>query len=137
MLPKIRLFCHLLVIDIPWYMRRPSPINENNRFSAHVRHYHRSGASERRTWDQWVDGEDAKPGSYYKLKISDSRNNDEVVYTPNFKVVPKVPLLIKAIVPLAVIGGVVAALGGGGGGEPGGSNGTTSTEIPLPALPGN
>jgi len=77
---------------------------------------------------------DSKPGSDYRLKISDSKSNDEVVYTPNFKVVPKIPLLIKVIVPLAVIGGVVAALGsGGGGGEP--PAGNTPTEIQVPALP--
>jgi hypothetical protein len=47
-------------------MRCPSPIYEKTRFSGQLRHYHRSGASARRSWEQWVDGEDAKPGNWRK-----------------------------------------------------------------------
>lgn len=78
----------------------------------------------------------SKPGSNYRLKISDAKNSDEVIFTPYFKVAPKIPMLVKVIVPLAVVGGIVAALGSGGGGETP-PVGNTPTEIELPALPGN
>ncbi|MFZ1807063.1 MAG: GPI anchored serine-threonine rich family protein [Cyclobacteriaceae bacterium] len=79
----------------------------------------------------------SKPGSDYRLKISDAKNSDEVAYTPYFKVAPKIPMLAKVIVPLAVVGGVVALLGSssGGGESPPGEN--SLTEIELPTLPGN
>lgn len=52
-------------------MKRPKPMNDGTRFSGQLRHYHRSGAQARRTWDQWVDGEDAKPRIWMKcLKIA-------------------------------------------------------------------
>jgi hypothetical protein len=52
-------------------MKRPRPINDGTRFSGQLRHYHRSGARARRTWEEWVDGEDAKPSIWIKvLKIS-------------------------------------------------------------------
>tara|TARA_R110000737_G_C14607293_1_gene490295 strand:+ start:1622 stop:2326 length:705 start_codon:yes stop_codon:yes gene_type:complete len=56
---------------------------------------------------------DVKPGRY-RFKISDSRNKDEVVYTMNFLVKRKVPLLVKAGLGLALLGGVgyVVSLGG-------------------------
>lgn len=40
-------------------MKHPSPIDENSRFSGHLRHYHRTGAQSHRTWEEWIDG---KPG---------------------------------------------------------------------------
>lgn len=76
---------------------------------------------------------DAKPGKDYRLKISDSRNNDEVVYTPYFKVTPKIPMALKVFGGLAVIGGGVAAAGLSGGGEGGG--GESGGKIPDPPLP--
>ncbi len=48
---------------------------------------------------------DVKPGRY-RFKISDSRNRDEVVYTMNFIVKRKVPLIAKAGLGLALLGGV-------------------------------
>lgn len=51
---------------------------------------------------------DVKPGEY-RFKISDSRNRDEVVFTNNFQVKRKVPL----IVPIAagvVVGAIVGVL---------------------------
>jgi len=51
-----------------------------------------------------------KPGSY-QLKISDSKNKDEVVFTEEFRVKRKWPLLLKAV-PLLIVGGVVSQLGG-------------------------
>jgi len=77
----------------------------------------------------------AQKGSDYRLKITDTKNSEDVLYTSNFHVKPKVPLLVK-ILPVLAIGGVAAALGGGGG-DDGGGGGTGGDEIPLPALPGN
>ena len=48
-------------------MRRPPPLDDNTRFRGQLRHYHRSGVREHRTWDEWVEGEDAKPGKGMKL----------------------------------------------------------------------
>jgi len=58
-----------------------------------------------------------KPGSDYRLKISDAKNSSDVIHTGYFKVTPKVPIWMK-ILPVVVVGGVVAALAGGGGGTP-------------------
>ena len=76
----------------------------------------------------------AKTGKDYRIKFSDSKNNDEVIYTPFFKVIPKIPTALKAVGALVLIGGGVAAAGGksssaGGGGGGGG------TPIPDPTLP--
>ncbi len=52
-------------------MKRPNPINDGSRFSGQLRHYHRSGVKARRTWNEWIDGEDEKPGIWRKcLKIA-------------------------------------------------------------------
>lgn len=52
-------------------MKSPRPLADGSRFRGKLRHYHRSGASQRRTWDEWVDGEAAKPSILLKcLKIS-------------------------------------------------------------------
>lgn len=57
----------------------------------------------------------AKAGKEYRLKISDTRNSEEVIYTSYFKVGAKVPLWMK-VAPVVVIGAVVAILAGGDGG---------------------
>jgi hypothetical protein len=76
----------------------------------------------------------AKSGKDYRLKVTDSRNSDEVIYSGYFRVAPKIPLLLK-VVPLLAAGGVVAALASGsGGGEDGGSS---AGEIQIPNFPGN
>jgi hypothetical protein len=79
----------------------------------------------------------AKPGSDYRLKFTDTKNPSDVLYTENFKVKPKVPLLVK-VLPLVVIGGVAAILAGGGGGgdDGGGNNGAADLPVP-PSNPGN
>jgi hypothetical protein len=52
-------------------MKHPKPINDGTRFSGQLRHYHRTAVKTRRTWDEWIDGEDAKPGIWRKcLKIA-------------------------------------------------------------------
>lgn len=77
----------------------------------------------------------AKKGNDYRLKISDTRNSSDVLYTPNFKVSPKIPLLLK-VLPVLAVGGAAAFLGGGSGG--GGTETAGDPEIPgVPALPGN
>lgn len=70
----------------------------------------------------------AKPGKDYRIKITDSKNGDEVIYSPFFKVKPKLPLLVK-VLPILAVGGVAASLGGGG------SKGDSAIE--LPPLPAN
>jgi hypothetical protein len=71
----------------------------------------------------------AKLGSDYRLKISDSKINDDIVYTPFFKVASKVPLLVK-VLPVLAVGGAIAALGGKKGG-----GGAVVVRIPDPPLP--
>ncbi|HCM77445.1 MAG TPA: hypothetical protein DIS90_13755 [Cytophagales bacterium] len=75
---------------------------------------------------------DAVKGDDYRIKITDTKNPTGIVYTQNFMVVPKLPLLIKVIGPLAIVGGAVVVLGGGGG-ESAGT--TANTELPYPAFP--
>jgi hypothetical protein len=75
----------------------------------------------------------ASVGKGYSLRITDSRNPEDVVNSQPFSVKRKVPMLFK-ILPVIAVGGVVAALAGGGGGgtpEP-----PASTEIPSPDFPG-
>jgi hypothetical protein len=73
----------------------------------------------------------AKPGSDYRLKITDSKSNEDVVYSPLFKVKPKIPTMVKLLVPVAVIGGAAVALGGGKK-----DTGTTSnSDLPFPGFP--
>jgi len=77
----------------------------------------------------------AKKGNDYRLKISDARNSDEVIYTSFFKVRPKVPLLVK-VLPFLAVGGAVAAFSGGDKDDdppPGNEN---PANIELPDLPG-
>lgn len=52
-----------------------------------------------------------KPGNNYKFKITDSKNKDEIVYTSNFTVKRKVPLLLK-VIPVLGLGVLAATLGG-------------------------
>ncbi len=73
----------------------------------------------------------AKPGKDYRLKITDSRNSEDIIYTDYFKVKPKVPLLLK-LLPVFAIGGAAATLGGGGGG---GNTDPLDTALPLPRFP--
>ena len=48
-------------------------------------------------------GKDLKPGSKYRIKITDSKQSDNFVYTAYFKVKPKIPLWVK-IAPVLPIG---------------------------------
>lgn len=66
-------------------------------------------------------GSRLKPGSGYKLKITDSKKSDEFVYTEEFRIKPKVPFLIKALPFLALGAGGYLFLGN-----------SASDEIPGP-----
>lgn len=48
-------------------MKRVYPKDEQSRFSGGVRHYHRSGATTTRTWDEWVNGTGKKGGGWLRL----------------------------------------------------------------------
>lgn len=67
-----------------------------------------------------------KPGRNYKLKITDSKNKDDVIYSAPFTIRAKVPFLLK-VIPVAGIGYFITTLGGG---EPKGR-----PEIPGPITP--
>jgi len=67
-----------------------------------------------------------KPGKNYKLKISDTRNRDEVVYTGSFQVKRKIPLGIKLGISFVV---------GGAAGYLISKAGSKDKYIPLPILP--
>lgn len=54
----------------------------------------------------------ATKGDKYRIKFSDSRNPEDVVYSDYFKVGPKIPIWMIAA-PVVVIGGIVAILAGG------------------------
>jgi hypothetical protein len=76
----------------------------------------------------------AKKGSDYRLKITDTKNTDDILYTDEFQIKPKVPLVVK-VLPVLAIGAAVVVFGGGGGGS-GDSNGNGTTAIPgVPDLP--
>jgi hypothetical protein len=62
-----------------------------------------------------------KPGKDFRFKISDSKNKDEIVYTPTFAVKRKIPLLLK-VVPLVALAGVVGIFA---------TQGSSSTEGPT------
>ncbi len=74
----------------------------------------------------------AKPGKDYRIKVTDSKNNEDLIYSPFFKVKPKFPLLLK-VIPVLAIGGLIATLGGG----PTEPDPITESNIPLPIPPGN
>ena len=68
-------------------------------------------------YDWFIPG-NVKPGKEYRIKFTNTRNREEVVYSKVFRIVPKIPTALK-FGALAVIGGGIAALGGGGGGKSG------------------
>lgn len=47
-----------------------------------------------------------KPGSGYRFRVSDSKNADDVVYTGEFRIKRKIPLLVQAV-PAVVVGGAL------------------------------
>ena len=75
----------------------------------------------------------AKPGDDYRIRLTDSKRPDEIIFTDFFKVTPKVPMLVKTVLGVAVVGGVIMAASGGGGG--GGSNPVNETNPAQPSPP--
>lgn len=47
-----------------------------------------------------------KPGNHYRLRVSDSKNKDEVVFTEEFRVKRKFPLVLKATSAALMVGAV-------------------------------
>jgi len=41
-------------------MKRTLPPDQNAKFSGNLRHYHRSGHQQLKTWDDWVEGASAQ-----------------------------------------------------------------------------
>lgn len=52
-----------------------------------------------------------RPGNNYKLKVADAKNKDDVVWTENFKIRRKTPLLLK-VIPLLAVGYLATTLTG-------------------------
>lgn len=69
-------------------------------------------------------------GKEYIIRITDTRNTQDIAVSKPFMVTPKIPLLVK-VLPVLALGGAAAALaGGGGGGTDNGGDG-----IPNPPFP--
>lgn len=81
-------------------------------------------------------GSKVMPGKDYRLKITDSKKTDEIVYSDYFQVKPKVPFALKIIPVIAVVGGVVYLISSSGGGTENPTNQELS-DIPEPKPPGN
>lgn len=79
-------------------------------------------------------GPKVKPGKDYRLKITDSKKPDEIIYSDYFKVAPKVPFILKLIPALAVAGGLAFLAGSG---DSGGEGDIVKDPIADPPLPGN
>lgn len=75
----------------------------------------------------------SKKGNDYRLKFTDTKNSDDVLFSSEFQVKPKVPLIVK-VLPVLAIGAAAATLGGGGGGG-GGTDPVDDTIPGVPALP--
>ena len=76
---------------------------------------------------EWVIPGNVKPGSDYRLKFTDTRNREDVIFTKPFSIVPKTPTPIKLVAGLAVAGGLAAVLVMTGGEKKG-----TSSDLPGP-----
>lgn len=73
-------------------------------------------------------------GKEYIMRITDTKNTQDISTSQPFAVTPKVPMLLKAL-PILAVGGIAAALAGGGGGS---GDSPEAQAIPLPpALPNN
>jgi hypothetical protein len=71
---------------------------------------------------------ESKPGDDYRLRITDPKNPDEVVYSPYFKVTPKVPMYLKVAPAVVAIVAVIIFWP---------EKTTKDPDIETPALPGD
>lgn len=44
-------------------MKHPRPKDDGVRFSGPLRHYHRAGHQQQRSWEEWIDGEGKPTGT--------------------------------------------------------------------------
>lgn len=84
-------------------------------------------------FDWFIPGS-VKTGNDYKLKFTNTKSRDEVVFTNEFSIKPKLPLLVK-VVPVVLIVGAAVALGGGKGGSAGGGTIIPPINNALPGHP--
>ena len=70
-----------------------------------------------------------KPGKNYRFRISDSKNEDEVVFTNRFVIKRRVPLFLKAL-PVIMAGSVLYLMLDGKG-----ENGTQEKDLPVAPFP--
>lgn len=73
-------------------------------------------------------------GKDYSIRITDTKDGENVTVSQPFTVTRKVPLLLK-VVPIVAVAGAAAVLAGGGGGGGEESGGTTDGVIELPGYP--
>lgn len=74
-----------------------------------------------------------KAGKDYRIKFTNTKDSDDVVYTQQFHISPKIPLLLK-LLPAAAVGGAVMFMGGGSDGGTDNDEGGGSIPNP-PSLP--
>lgn len=80
---------------------------------------------------EWVIPANVKPGSDYRLKFTDTRNREEVIFTKPFSIVPRTPTPVKLVAVLVTAGGIAAALTLLSG-ETGGTSGNLPGPPPIP-----
>ncbi len=71
-----------------------------------------------------------KPGKDYRLKFTNTRNRDESTYTGYFRIVPKIPVVLKIGALAGIAAGAYLLLNSSGGGE-----NTPAGAEPLPGHP--
>ncbi len=62
----------------------------------------------------WLVPASAKKGNDYRLKFTNTKDRNDVVYSAPFTIKPKIPLVVK-VLGVALVGGAIAILSGGGG----------------------
>lgn len=76
-------------------------------------------------------------GKDYRLKLTDTKHPDEVIYSDYFKVAPKIPMIVKVGAGVAVAAVIVVLVTKSGGKKNGtDDDGDDPSEIGLPKLPG-
>lgn len=75
---------------------------------------------------------DIKPGKDYRLRFTDQKNKDDVVYTTDFSVKRKIPFVLQAALGAGVAGAGYLVLTNSEGSTPSGES-----DIPGPVLPTN